>query len=293
MTDLTLLKSQPADPLDRRRHAYRDDIAAESLRGRVHAPRYVLPSPMRITVSSAPLKKVPDAAAGYDSELVHGELIDVFERRDGWAWGQAKRDNHVGYIPESALDAADLVPTHRVISLRSFTYSSAGIKTTPTGFLPYGSEVVVRGEEGKFYATSAGFVYAAHLCPIAQYASDPVAEAERFLGIPYLWGGRSSLGLDCSGLVQTVCFACGIAAPRDSDMQERELGKLLDFPADPSTLARGSLLFWPGHVALAQGGGRMIHANAFHMMVQSEEITPALRRIEASGSVLRSVRTLL
>ncbi|MCU0819801.1 MAG: C40 family peptidase [Beijerinckiaceae bacterium] len=278
--------------LDRRRHAYRADLAASALRDIVSAPRYADPQPMQVRVASTPLRRAPDVTLGYDTELIAGEIFDVYDRADGFAWGQARRDGYVGYCPEEALGPLLPAATHRVADLRAFLYPSASMKATPVGFLPYGAEIAASDEQSGYLRTPLGHVYAKHLRPLAERPVDPVGEAERFLGIPYLWGGKSSLGLDCSGLVQTVCSASGILAPRDSDMQEQELGSPLAMPDDPATLPRGALLFWPGHVALSQGGGRMIHATSFSMSVISEPIAPALQRIEQQGPGLRSVRLL-
>jgi hypothetical protein len=277
---------------DPRRHAYRDDLAAVGLRGMVEAPRYAEPAPMQVRRPTAPLRRGPDAALGYETELLAGEIFDVYSIENGFAWGQARRDSYVGYCESEALGPILFSPTHRVSALRSFLYPGPGMKVTPLGFLSCGAEVAVEGMAGDYARTSLGYVYAAHLEPLPVHANDPVTQAERFLGVPYLWGGKSSLGLDCSGLVQSACFACGIAAPRDSDMQEAELGSPFAMPNDPTSLPRGTLLFWPGHVALAQGHGRMIHANAFHMQVVSEAIGPALARIASKGPGLRSVRLL-
>lgn len=280
-------------PLDPRRHAFRPDLAAESLRGRVEAARFSPPKPMRVTAASAPMRARPDTAAAYASEMLHGEIFDCYDVAQGWAWGQVRRDGYVGYLAEENLSPPGQAPTHRVRDLRAFLYGAPNIKTPPLGFLPYGAHITVSAIDGKFAQSGGLYLYAAHLSPLAERADDPVAEAGRFLGIPYLWGGKTSLGLDCSGLVQLACQACGIEAPRDSDMQERELGEAVGMPDDVSGLARGHLLFWPGHVALVEGGGRMLHANAFHMQVVSEAIAPALARIAASGSALRSIRRLV
>jgi hypothetical protein len=284
--------NNPALRLDPRRHAYRDDLAAAGLSQIVTAPRYAEPLAMQVKIAAAPLRRAPDARLGYETELVAGEIFDVYDRANGFAWGQARRDGYVGYCAEDALGPLLPAATHRVADLRAFLYPAASMKATPLGFLPYGSEIAVLAEDAGYARTPFGFVFAKHLRPLAERPTDPVAEAERFLGIPYLWGGKSSLGLDCSGLVQTVCSACGMDAPRDSDMQEQELGAPLAMPNDPASLPRGALLFWPGHVALSQGEGRMIHATAFFMSVVSEEITPALHRIEQQGPGLRTVRML-
>lgn len=277
---------------DPRRNAYRDDLAAESLRSLIEAPRYAAPLPMQVMRSAAPLRRKPDETLGYETELLAGEIFDVYSVENGFVWGQARRDSYVGYCAHAALGPPLSPATHRISALRSFLYPGPRMKATPRDYLPYGAEVAVEGREGDYARVAHGFVYAAHLDPLDIHPADPVAEAARFLGVPYLWGGKSSLGLDCSGLVQMVCFACGIFAPRDSDMQEAELGLPFPMPDDPASLPRGALLFWPGHVALAEGNGRMIHANAFHMQVVSEDITPALARIASKGPGLRTVRLL-
>lgn len=280
-------------PLDRRRNAFRDDLAAAHLRGRITASRYAEPQAAQVSAGVVALLKRPEAGLGYETELVHAEVIDIYERANGWLWVQARRDSYVGYLPETAVTREVVAATHCIVALRSFLYPGPGIKSTPLAFLPFMAEVHVIEEVGDWARTRAGWLYRPHLAPIETRFSDPVAVAERFVGTPYLWGGKSSLGIDCSGLVQTACFACGLAAPRDSDMQEAELGTPSALnPEALANLPRGALLFWPGHVALSQGGGRMIHANAYHMMVESEEIVSAVARIAAKGSPLRSIRLL-
>ncbi|CAN1484999.1 Bacterial dipeptidyl-peptidase SH3 domain containing protein [Rhabdaerophilaceae bacterium] len=280
------------DKLDRRLNAYRNEIAAISLKGQVESARFCEPIRRRVLAGCVPMRKAPDAVLGYETELLAGELVDVYEIAGGFAWGQAVRDGYVGYLPADALGDVDPAPTHRVVVLRTFLYPGASIKATPLGFLPYGAEVAVITSEGDFCRTSQGHVYAPHLAALPVQAADPIFEAERFLGVPYLWGGKSSLGVDCSGLVQIVCFACGITCLRNSDMQEKGLGTPLVMPNTMELLARGALLFWPGHVAISQGNGRMIHASGYHMTVESEEIAPALLRLESQGHALRSARLL-
>lgn len=281
-----------AAPLDRRLNPYREDLAGAHLKGLVEAPLYAECAPMRVIRATAPLRRAKDATLGYETELLFGEIFEMYELREGWAWGQAKRDGYVGYLRAETLGPCAQTATHRITALRSFLYAVPGIKVTPLGHLPFGAEVSVLAQDGDFVRTSDGYLYARHLGPMAPEEDDPVSVAERFLGVPYLWGGKSSLGLDCSGLVQTACHACGIPALRDSDMQESSLGAAVSIPADPMAYQRGDLLFWPGHVAIAQGNGFMIHANAHFMEVTSEPIGPALDRIAAKGSILRSVRRL-
>lgn len=277
---------------DRRITPARSDLAAKHLEGIVQAGRYEAASAYRVTATCTPMRRLPDSSGPYDTELLYGEWLDIYDLGDEWAWGQARRDGYVGYVPMTALSRDGSEPSHRAIALRSFCYPEATIKATPLGFLPYGAELRVWEYVDTFARTEAGFVFAGHLAALDQPATDPVAEARRFLGIPYLWGGKTSLGLDCSGLVQTVHRACGINAPRDSDMQERELGIPVAIPERPDAFLRGDLLFWPGHVAIAEGAGVMIHATAHSMSVISEPIGPAIERIAAQGYPLRSVRRL-
>jgi len=276
---------------DRRLTPAREDLAAAHLRGRVEAPRYVEAARYGIATPSVPLRRGRDATLGYETELLHGEAIDIYEIVDGWAWGQAVRDGYVGFLPAAALGPMRAA-THRVNALRTFLYPGPSIRATPLAFLPLGATVSVEATEDRFVRTPEGWLFAEHLQPLDIPATDPVAEAERFLGVPYLWGGKTSLGIDCSGLVQTASQACGIAAPRDSDMQENALGTALAIANDPQNYQRGDLLFWPGHVALCQGGGRMVHATGYTMSVISEEIGPALDRIMGQGAPLRTARRL-
>ncbi len=206
-------------------------------------------------------------------------MIDLYGSNGDWAWGQARRDGYVGYLPRAALGPCDPAPTHRIRDIRAFLYPGPSIKATPLGHLPFAAEVLVVAQHERFVETPIGFVFADHLELLDTLETDPVAVAERLIGIPYLWGGKSSLGLDCSALVQTACHACGISALRDSDMQEKTLGRAINIPDDPALFERGDLLFWPGHVAMAQGDGQLLHATGAFMKVVSEPLAGALARI--------------
>lgn len=276
--------------LDPRITPARPDLAWEGVRDQVAAPRYVAGELRRVTIPVAPLRRHPAGDAPLDTEALLGESVRVLEEDgEGWAWVQLLADGYVGYLAAEALAPLGAAPTHTVAALRTFLFPGPDIKLPPLAALPFGARVSVTGARDRFLVTSEGFLFAGHLAPIDRSETDPVEVAARFLGTPYLWGGRSSLGLDCSGLVQTALAACGIAAPRDSDMQERALGApaALDGP-----FRRGDLLFWPGHVALAEDDGTLLHANAFHMAVARELLGPALARIAAAGTALRSVRRL-
>lgn len=280
---------------DPRITAARPDLAARALEGRVTADRFVDGEPARVIEGSAPLRRTPRADAALDTEALHGERLTVFEEdAEGWSWVQLHRDGYVGYMPSHAyLKGEGAAPTHKVAALRTFLYPGPSIKLPPTGWASLGARVtVVRETEAagrRFAVTADGrAIVSNHLAPIDAREPDPVAVAERFLGTPYLWGGRTSLGLDCSGLVQTALEACGIAAPRDADMQELAVGEAIGL--DPAGWRRGDLMFWPGHVALVRDAETFLHANAWMMAVGIERIDEGLARIAASGSSLRTVR---
>jgi cell wall-associated NlpC family hydrolase len=269
----------------------RADIAAKHLEGKVTAARFVEGSLYEVAEAQAPLRRAPSPEAPLDSEALKGERITVYETNDeGWAWGQLASDGYVGWLPANALRRPGPAPTHKVTTLRTHVFPGPSIKLPPVEALALGCRVAVaRIEEPFAVTTSGGFIPARHLAPMDAKEPDFVAVAERFVGAPYLWGGKTSLGLDCSALVQVALAACGIASPRDSDMQENALGASL---ADRSVLRRGDLLFWQGHVAIARDQATLVHANAFHMAVAIEPIRDAIARIRAAGSEVASVRRL-
>ena len=278
---------------DPRRNVWRQDLAAASLRGKVASARFVEGGTMRVTAALAPMRASPDAARAYVSEALYGERVEVYERKDGWAWGQLADDGYVGYLRLADLGENGPAPTHRVAALRSYLYPAADIKTPPRTLLSLNSPVAVEAVEGDFARLSGGvgFFIAADLAPLGEWESDFVAVAERFLGTPYLWGGRSSLGLDCSALVQMALASAGMACPRDSDMQAAELGAARD-PRDLDAVRRGDLIFWRGHVAIACGGGELVHANAHHMRVAREPLRYAVSRIAAAGLNVTAIRRI-
>jgi cell wall-associated NlpC family hydrolase len=267
----------------------RPELAAKHLEGKVQAARFAEGSEREVIVAQAPVRRAPTPDAPLDTEALMGERVVVYEwSEEGWAWGQLAHDGYVGWLPASALGPPGPPPTHRVAALRTFAFPGPSIKLVPLAALPMGARLTIVREEAPFAVTATGaYVPAVHLAPVDATERDFVAVAERFLGVPYLWGGRTSLGIDCSGLVQTALAACGIECPRDSDLQERVLG----VPHDArGALARGDLVFWHGHVAIVRDEGSLIHANAFHMAVAIEPIAEALTRIRAAGSEVTSVR---
>lgn len=274
--------------LDPRVAPARPDLAAEHLRGKVEARRFVEGTLQEVIVGIVPIRKLPAHDAPLLTEALYGERITVYETdEEGWAWGQLKSDGYVGDPPAAALLAPKGQPTHKVGALRTFMFPGPSIKLPPMEALPLGARVAVVRQEENFSVThGGGYLPKRHLVPLAVNEIDFVAVAERFIGMPYLWGGKSVLGVDCSGLTQIAMTACGLTCPRDSDMQEAAIGA----PKSLAELRRGDLLFWSGHVAIARSATSLVHANAFHMAVAIEPVAEAITRISASGSEVTSVR---
>lgn len=274
--------------LDPRITPARPDLAASHLRGQVEATRFVEGTIQQVVAGQAPVRSEPHHGATMITEALHGDRVTVYEAdEEGWAWGQLASDGYVGWIPVAALLAPGPQPTHKVTALRTLVFPGPSIKHPPTEALPLGSLLTVAREDAGFCITSSGgYVPRGHLAPFAANETDFVAVAERFLGVPYLWGGKTSLGLDCSGLVQVSLTASGVACPRDSDMQEAAVGCAVDL----GDLRRGDLVFWKGHVAIARDSTTIIHANAHHMMVAIERADEATARIRAAGSDVTHVK---
>jgi hypothetical protein len=270
----------------------RPDLAAKHLAGLVDAARFAEGKAYDIGAAQAPVRKAPTHEAPLLTEALKGERITVYDMsEDGWAWGQLAGDGYVGFLPSSALAAAGVPATHKVSALRTFAFPGPSIKLAPIETLSFGCQLAIARIEEPFAVTaSGGHVPLLHLAPIETMETDFVAVAERFLGTPYLWGGKTSLGIDCSGLLQLALNACGIACPRDSDMQEQALGSAR--PHDIEQLQRGDLLFWQGHVAIARDRAMLVHANASHMAVTIEPTPQAVARIRGIAGEITSVRRL-
>ena len=280
--------------LDPRVTPFRADLAAKFLEGKVPARRYVEGRDYEIVAPQAPLRREPRPDAPLDTEALKGEQVTIYDsNEEGWAWGQLAADSYVGWLSSASLAPPGAAPTHKVASLRTFAFPGPSIKLPPIEAFPLGAKFAVARIEDRMAVTESGFyVPAAHLKPIGENETDFVAVAERFLGVPYLWGGKTALGLDCSGLVQIALSTCGVSCPRDTDMQERALGIAMTAGAIHSNVRRGDLVFWKGHVAIVRDAANFLHANAFHMAVAIEPIADTIARIRAGGSEITSVRRL-
>ncbi len=259
--------------LDRRLHAFRPDLADAALEGRVEAARFEQGVPALVAVPVAALRPRPDRTSGIDTELLLGEEVRVFDRTEGWAWVQASADGYVGYVDEEALGPAAPAATHHVVVPRTFLYPGPDLRFPHRAALSMGSRITVVGEaetRGTRYLLLAegAAVVAGHCLPIGTWASDDyVAIAARFLETPYLWGGRSGFGIDCSGLVQLALQMTGRTAPRDSDMQAAGLGREIA----REDLQRGDLVFWKGHAGSMEDEKTLLHANGHTMTVARED----------------------
>jgi cell wall-associated NlpC family hydrolase len=274
--------------LDPRIHPFRPELAAAHLHGQVEAARFIEGRRYEVIEPLADLRRSPSHDSSLDTQALLGETFTAYEiTEEGWAWGQLECDGYVGWLPAYALSESSVVHTHKVIVPRTFVFPGPDIKMPPMTALPMGARLAITQQDERFAATQSGWhIPGMHLAPIRSEQPDFVGIAEQFLNVPYLWGGKSALGIDCSGLVQIALQATGHACPRDSDMQELALG----MPSSQSHLQRGDLVFWKGHVAITYDEGNLIHANAHHMIVSIEKIAVVLARIKAAGSELISIK---
>jgi hypothetical protein len=281
--------------LDPRLNAYREDLAAASLKDRIRATRYSEGEVRQVAATAAPIRVAPKFDASLATEALSGELVTVFDVREGWAWVQLREDGYVGYTTMDCLSAVVEENTHRVSARLTYLYPAPDIRQPPITRLSFSSTVApIRKPDGRFFELSrGGFIFADHLVGIRERARDFVRVAERLVGVPYLWGGKTTLGIDCSALVQISLQAAGVFCPRDTDMQMASAGEPID-PSNLDAIQRGDLLFWKGHVAIAQSPDWMIHASGQHMEVVVEQVRRAIERTaESHGPVLAILRPQL
>lgn len=287
--------------LDRRLHAFRDDLADERLKDRVDAAKYVAGTAFIVRTPTAPIHRTPKSTSTMETEAVMGETFTVFDHSSDWCWGQLQSDNYVGYMPAGSLVSKDSAVSANVqiVVQRSFVYPKAELRDPPLMQLSMGAQLRTTGTSetrGTRYQlvtlpdATEGAVIARHVQPLDKRDADWVSYAEQFLYVPYLWGGRSSIGLDCSALVQIARQTAGKSTLRDSDMQGK-MGRELELTADFSGLQRGDLIFWPGHVAIMVDATNIIHTNGFHMATAIEPLAQAEARIAAHyGKISHAMR---
>jgi hypothetical protein len=279
---------------DHRLTPARPDLAAKHLQGRVNAARFTDGVVYEVIDAQAPLRRSPAPDAALQTEALKGERVTIYETTDeGWSWGQLETDGYVGWLRTAALGVPGPPATHKVAALRTLVFPGPSIRLPPLESLSLGCRLAIARKVDRLAVTAAGgHVPIGHLAPTDAVEADFVATAERFLGVPYLWGGKTSLGLDCSGLVQVALTAAGIGCPRDSDMQEQSVGRVFKPNVDFSNLQRGDLVFWKEHVAIVRGPTSLVHANAFHMSVAIEPLAEAIERIQLAGGTVTGVKRI-
>ena len=279
--------------LDPRITPARADIAAAELKGKLAAERFVEGRMVQAAKGAVALRKRPTDDAPLETQILYGERFTVYEEKNGWVWGQAAGDKYVGYAHAESFVARVGEPSHRVTALFTPLLPASDVKSAHHDLLPMNAKVSVVGEENRYARLAGGgYVFTGHLGPISVFVPDWVAVTERFVGAPYLWGGKTVAGIDCSGLMQIALEAGGVAAPRDTDMMEAALGTAISITPDLSQLKRGDLVFWKGHVGVMLDNARLLHANGFAMQVTIEPLMQAARRSAASEGPVRTIKRL-
>jgi cell wall-associated NlpC family hydrolase len=282
--------------LDPRLHAYREDLADAALQGRVKAARFVEGQPYRVTADIAPVHPKPLGTGDLDTQALYGETVQVFDVSDGWAWCQLTGDGYVGYVPSKCLTAgARGEATHQVTSVETFVYREPRSGSPRLRALPFGAQITVAAEAENFLElTGGGYVGKPHVQLLGMTHADYAQTALQFSQTPYLWGGKSVRGIDCSGLVQVSLSRAGIHCPRDTDMQESSLPGGLEINGDIlGQLRRGDIVYWPRHVGIMIDGAHVVHASGTLMCTGVEPISDVAERSRNDGPIFTAVKRLL
>ncbi len=269
--------SGPSRKIDRRINAVRDDLADAALAGTVVAPRFADGVFRHCTATTAMLHAAPDGDCVAVSQLLFGEIFVAFDLANGWAWGQCLHDGYVGWVSQSALGAVSGAVTHWVAASAP-VFAAPDIKARVVGTLPLNARIAGDSAPDGFVAAAGGFVHARHLRPVTDFAGDPVEVALGFVGTPYIWGGRTRDGVDCSGLTQAALRACGVFCPRDSDQQAAAFAVV-----DRDDRSRGDLVVFPGHVGILLDSDTLLHANAYWMTTLAEPLSQVAERVAPTG----------
>jgi cell wall-associated NlpC family hydrolase len=248
---------------------------------------------MQVATGHAGLRAAPNAQSEQINQALFGEAFIMFDRKDGWGYGQLARDRYVGWISLDRLAPQGVAPTHWLSVPRTLVFSNADLKSLPVSAISINALLAFEAESGPWRRIAgSGWIFAAHASKLGDWRNDYVDVALRYVGAPYLWGGRETAGVDCSGLVQCALQACGLSPLRDTDMQAATLGQSVDWSGDLNDLRRGDLVYWRGHVAIVLDGQRLLHANAWHMATEIEPLAPAFERIAQSVGAPVIVRRL-
>ncbi len=271
----------------------RADLAAVQLKGKVEAARFVEGRAAQAIRGTVALRKTPSFDGNLETEILFGECFIIYEEKNGWVWGQCALDSYVGYARATEFASPGPAPSLRVTAFKAALLHAPILKSAVADFLPMNAKVAVAGEAERYARIGDGlYVYAGHLAPLAKKESDWIAVAERFVGFPYLWGGKTADGIDCSGIVQIALETGGISAPRDTDQMETALGKTVPVTPGFTGLKRGDLIFWGEHMGVMLDATRLLHANAFHMAVAIEPLAEAAMRIARTEGPMRAIKRL-
>ena len=274
---------------DPREYAYKAGLAADYMRGLIRSPKFLVGEVFQVKINVTSLKKSPGQSSEQVSELLFGEEIIIYEILNGWAWGQSQTDGYVGYVSMDHISCKLQENTHEVTALRAFVYKQPDIKASIITCLSMASQLSITHSRGLFaYIENLGWIFEKSIRTLGGVESDFVSVAQKFTGTPYLWGGRSSFGIDCSGLVQLSLRRVGVLCPRDTDQQASSVGSPVN--DEITKLLRGDLIYVNGHVAIMVNPHTILHANAFHMSVELESLEDFLSRLKQDNIHIAQMR---